>query len=203
MKKQKGAYTLEAVIVMSTIIFIIFAIISAFLLLYQNAVMYYVATQAAQEGAVMWTDTEHDLDGNIGGTDINQGKYYYRIEELFGGGGKEAKECEITKWAEQKLRQLMPGTVIGDGAEAVHVHFDEEPAKLFMRTVNVEITKKISIPFAEVAKFFNADLNLTVKAKASVAEPAEAIRNIDYSLELTKELWQVVSGKLQILFNKR
>lgn len=201
MKSQRGSYTLEAVIVMSTLIFIIFAIISAFLLLYQNVVMYYVATQAAQEGAVMWTDTAHDLDGHTTGVDTQS--YYYRIAELFGGGGVAEKEQTIKNWAEDKMKELMPGTLIGSGAESVSVNFSSQWEKLFMRTIEVKITKEIDIPFKQVAQYFGADLDLTVIAKASVAEPAEAIRNIDYALQLAQEMWSVVSDKLGELFKKK
>lgn len=198
MKRQRASFTLEAVIVMSTIIFIIFAIISAFLLLYQNAVMYYVATKAAQEGAVMWTDPSYDSDGlkNSAG----EQNVYYRVAELFEGGGYGAKKAAIAGWAENKLKELTPGTMIGSGKSTVSVEAPVNYGQLFRRTVEVEITKEISIPFKEVAKFFGADLNLTVKAKAAVAEPAEAIRNIDYALQLWHELWDLVSKHLGKLF---
>ena len=198
MRKQKGSYTLEAVIVMSTIIFIIFAIISAFLLLYQNAVMYYVATQAAQEGAVMWADNAHDLEGNVTGED-NQG-LYYNISELFGGGKIEEKKNTIKGWAEKKLKGMMPNTLVGSGGEKVEVNFDNY---VVQRVVEVKITKEIDIPFKEIAQYFDKDLDMHVAARASVSEPAEYIRNIDYGIELSKELWKAISGEVEKLFKKK
>ena len=196
MKKRKGSYTVEAVIVMSTLIFIIFAIISAFLLLYQNAVMYYVATQAAQEGAVMWTDTAQDLEGGIQGTD-DQG-LYYRIGELFGGGSE--KEKEIQTWAEQKLRELTPNTLIGSGKETVSVSFHNY---VVQQVVEVSITKEIDIPFGEIARYFDQDLDMHVTAKAAVAQPAEFIRNVDYGIELAKTVWKQISGALDGLLKSK
>lgn len=194
MKKRKGSYTLEAVIVMSTIIFIIFAIISAFLLLYQNAVMYYVATQAAQEGAVMWADTSHELDGTGGGGD-DQG-LYYRVGELFGGGGIDAKKETIKSWAEQRLREMTPNTLISGGKETVTVEFHNY---LVYRGVEVTITKEVEIPFKEIAQYFSEDLDIKVTARAAVADAPEFIRNVDYGLELAGELWDMISGKLGAL----
>ena len=196
MKTQKAAYTLEAVIVMSTIIFIIFAILSAFLLIYQNAVMFYVATQAAQEGAVMWTDSAHDLDGRVSGTD-SQG-LYYRIGEL--AGGNSQKEERIRSWAEERLAAMTPDTLVGSGAASVEAKFHNYVVR---RVVEVRITKEVDIPFREIAQYFGADLDMTVTARASTAEPAEFIRNVDYAIELTTELWGMVKGKLGGLLKSR
>ena len=196
MKTQKAAYTLEAVIVMSTIILIIFAILSAFLLIYQNAVMYYVATQAAQEGAVMWTDSAHGMDGTVSGTD-SQG-LYYRIGEL--AGGNSQKEERIRSWAEERLAAMTPDTLVGSGAASVEAAFHNYVVR---RVVEVRITKEVDIPFREIAQYFGADLDMTVTARASTAEPAEFIRNVDYAIELTTELWGMVKGKLDGLLKSK
>lgn len=196
MKSRKGAYTLEAVIVMSTVIFILFAIVSAFLLIYRNAVLYYVATQAAQEGAVMWSDNAHDLEGNVSGED-DQG-LYYRIGELFGGG--EEKTGEIRAWAENKLKELTPNTLVGSGAAKVEVNFHNY---LVQQVVEVRITKEVDIPFREIAQYFDADLDMEVTARAAVTQPAEYIRNIDYGIELAKTVWVQISGGLDALFQSK
>jgi len=194
MKKQKGSYTLEAVIVMTTIIMIIFAIISAFMLLYQNVVMYYVASKAAQEGAVMWADSSHDLDGNSSGVD-DQG-LYYRLGDF--AGGDSAKEKRIEDWVKSELSRLMPGTLVGSGKETVNVDLViQAPIR---RCVQVSITKEVDIPFREVAQYFDQDLDMNVTVEAAVSEPAEYIRNIDYSVELVQEVWKMISGGLEKLF---
>ena len=199
MKKEQGVYTTEAVIVMSTIIFIIFAIIMAFLLIYQNAVMYYVATQAAQEGAVMWTDPTRTLDGTGGGEgDRSLNYYYHRIGEFFGGGGISENKAKISNWAKQKLKELTPNTIVGSGAETVKVEFHNY---VMVRIVEVSITKEIDIPFKEIARYFSADLDMSVTAKATVADAPEYIRNVDYGMELAGEIWKLVSGKLGDLFS--
>lgn len=199
MGKQKGAYTVEAVIVMSTVIFIIFAIISAFLLLYQNAVMYYVATQAAQEGAVMWADTSHDLEGHTRGKD--EQSTYYRVGELVAGGGGSAGKTEyISSWVKQKMKKMIPNTLVGSGAEEVNVTFHNY---VVQRVVEVRITKEINIPFREIAQYFGRDLDMTVDVKASVAEPAEFVRNVDYGFEVAAKLWGLVSDKLGTLLKSK
>lgn len=199
MKKDRGIFTLEAVIVMGTIIFIIFAIIMAFLLIYQNAVMYYVATQAAQEGAMMWTDPTRTLDGTGGVEgDRSLNYYYHRIGEFFGGGGISENKAKISNWAKQKLKELTPNTIVGSGAETVKVEFHNY---VLVRIIEVSINKEIDIPFKEIAKYFSADLDMSVTAKATVADAPEYIRNVDYGMELAGEIWKLVSGKLGDLFS--
>jgi len=193
-KKQRGSYTVEAVIVMSTIIIIIFAIISAFLLLYQNAVMYYVASAAAQEGAMMWTSEGQNLDGS-GNRNV-----YYRISELWGGGQAESKRASVQKWAEEELKSLTPETMIGSGAEKVEVEYHNYVVR---QELEVRITKEIDIPFKEIAQYFSEDLDLHVTVRASMSDPPEFIRNIDYGVELSRELWTLVKGQVDKLLKSK
>lgn len=186
--REKGSFTVEATIVMSAIIMIIFAIISAFLLLYQNVVITYVAQQAAQQGAIMWADTSVQLDGTRQGRD-EQG-YYYRLGEF--GGGSAAKKAKIAQWARDKLAEMMPQSAIGSGAEQVNVHFRNT---FFQRFVEVEIRKEIDIPIADVMQYFGDDLDISVKVRAAVSEPAEYIRTIDLGYIVALDLWDMVAGK--------
>jgi hypothetical protein len=71
------------------------------------------------------------------------------------------------------------------------------------RSLEVTITKEIDIPFKQIAQYFDADLDMTVTAKANIAEPAEGIRDIDYAMQLVKEGWTKVSKQLNTLLNKK
>lgn len=213
MKKQRASFTVEATIVMSTIIFAMFAILSAFLLVYQNAVMYYVASRAAQEGAVMWSDPSHTLDGSEYKGE-KQG-YYYRLGELFAGetsvsvrsgdkkksaSGVQGKEYEIAFWALKQLSKLSPGTIVGNGRETVTVTLHNY---IFLKEVEVSIVKEVNIPFREIAKYFPSNLDMKVTVQASVYGPTEYIRNVDYSIELAHELWGKVKDKLEPLLKSK
>lgn len=187
--REKASATIEAAIVMSTLLFIIFAIISAFLLLYQNAVMEYVATQAAQQGAVYWTDTSVQMDGSRSGKDSNG--LYYRIGEM--AGGNAAKCDHIKKWAEERMKSMIPRSIVGSGAEQVSVTFK---SGLMQRYITVEIKKEVNIPFAGIMQYFSDDLDMKVKVQASISEPAEYIRTMDFAGETLSKAWKAISGKL-------
>lgn len=196
--KEKGAYTVEAAIVMSAILFIIFAIISAFLLLYQNVVMTYVAQQAAQQGAVLWTDTSIQMDGTRVGAD-NQ-NIYYRIGEIGGGGAQtNGKKAKIEEWAKKRMAQMIPNSIVGNGEEKICVKFENT---IFQRFVVVEIQKKVDIPIAGIMQYFNKDLNMSVKVRAAVSEPAEYIRTVDLGYLISSEIWGMIQGKLGDIMEK-
>lgn len=187
--REKGSYTVEAAIVMSAILMILFAIISAFLLLYQNVVMTYVATQAAQQGAVMWTDTSVQMAGTRQGVDKQN--VYYRLGELV--GGSKTKTQKIETWAKEKLATMIPNTLVGSGNEEVTVTFENN---LFQRFVTVEIKKAVDIPFAGIMQFFSQDLDMSIRVRSAVSEPAEYIRTLDLGYLVALDLWDIIQDKL-------
>ena len=168
--------------------------------------MYYAASRAAQEGAAMWSNLSHTLDGT---EDSNRKQgYYYRLGELFSGetsvsvksgdqkktaSGVQGKEYEIAFWALKQLAALSPGTIVGNGKETVTVTLHNY---ILFKEVEVSIVKEVNIPFREIAKYFPADLDMTVTVQASVYGPAEYIRNVDYGIELAHELWNKVKDKI-------
>lgn len=199
LRKRKASFTLEAVIIMSSMIFIIFAIIAGFMLIYQNTVIYYVATQAAQDGAVMWEEESHLMWKNsVSGKAPTEG-LYHDIGEIFGAGVDE-REAAIKKWASDKIKAMVPHFFVGSGAETIDVSYHNY---VFYRYVEVTITKEVDIPFKEIARYYSDDLNMRVTARTAVSDPAEYIRNIDYGLELAGEAWDMISDKVQGLFNSK
>ena len=189
-KKSKGSYTVEAVIVMTTILFIIFAIITAFMLLYQQTIMLYVASTSAQQGAVMWTNTSTDMKGENISTN-NQG-LYYRITEFAGGGGKNDKIQKIKSHAESQLQALSFAGFIGNATPVVDVKMNNN---VLQRTIDVTISKKVTMPFEFLLNFFDKTPEIKVKCTALISEPAEYIRNIDYAMELANGIWSKVGPK--------
>lgn len=191
--REKGSYTIEAAIVMGTIIMIVFAIIAAFLLLYQNVVITYIAQQAAQQGAAMWSDMSIQMDGRREGVD-DQGRYY-RLDELSDTGDRtEEKKNKIKSWAEQKLKEMIPQSMVGNGAEQVTVEFENT---FFQRFVTVEIKKDVDIPIAGIAQYFGNDLDISVRVRAAVSEPAEYIRTLDLGVLLAQDVWDLIKDKIE------
>lgn len=62
-KSSKGSYTVEATIVISSLLIALCAVMFAFMLMYQNVVIIYAASYGAQQGARSWVDTGISIDG--------------------------------------------------------------------------------------------------------------------------------------------
>lgn len=177
MRKVRGAFTLEATIVISSILIILCAVFYAFMLLYQNAVISYSASHAASEGAKAWVESR-------------DGDRYWRLKE-FGTITSGEQINEIKTIAQESLKK---GVIAGEGNN-VDVSFENS---FGMRKITVEVSQDLNIPFQEIAKYFNNGETLQLKAKASanVAEPTEYIRNIDYGVEWVSTISDWIGKKI-------
>lgn len=187
---NKGAFTLEAAIVMTAVLMILFAVMYAFMLLYQNAVLNYAATYAAQQGAEFWNDSGKDLNTGVG--HANDDGLYFRIRELNPSDQLvAAKKGKIEEAARDKLTK----GILSPRNTTVVVEFEDN---LLQRTVTVDIAQQIPFPFMGIARYFGngGGLVLKARAKSTVAEPAEYIRNIDLAMEYVQKFTKVVSVKM-------
>lgn len=177
-RKLRGSYSIEATIVISTILIALCAAMYAFMIMYQNVVVIYAASYGAQQGARAWVNTGIKIDG----TERNyNSEVYYDITEIFGGGGVAVKKEKIEKAVEDKLKM----SVFSAKDAEIKVDFDNY---ILYKRVTVEINQKIPIPFSGIVKFFNNNetFAITAKIEAAVTEPTDYIRNIDYAVEWIK-----------------
>ena len=181
-KSSKGSYTVEATIVISSLLIALCAVMFAFMLMYQNVVIIYAASYGAQQGARSWVNTGISMDGTS--REYTSG-LYSDIAELTGGGDTSAKKKKIENAVKDKLKM----SVFSTNTANINVNFENN---ILQRKVVVDIKQTIPIPFSGIAKFFNNGEAFALKAKmeATVAEPTEYIRNIDYALE-----WIQSAGK--------
>lgn len=181
-KSSKGSYTVEATIVISAMLIALCAVMYAFMIMYQNVVVIYAASYGAQQGARSWVNTGISMDGTS--RNYTSGLYSH-IAELGGGGETSAKKTKI----ENAVKDKMKMSVFSTNTAKIKVDFENN---ILQRKVVVDINQKIPIPFSGIVKFFNNGKEFAIKAKmeATVAEPTEYIRNVDYALE-----WIQSAGK--------
>ena len=173
--KFKGSFTIEAIIVMSTMLMILFAIFYAFMLLYQNVTIMHAASYAAEKGAEQWFQ--------------NAGLYRYFKELSSSNVNNEKKKIENI------ALESLKGGIIGTDSAQVNVDFKNSLGK---RSIIVKIDQKIKIPFSGIVKYFNNGKDFEIKAKASaeIAEPTEYIRNLDYGIEWITVIGDWLGGKI-------
>lgn len=189
-KKYNASFTLEAAVVMSSIIMILFAVLYAFMIMYQNVIVTYAASYAAQQGAVTWVNS--GLNINDGTGDYNS-ELYYRIAEFANTNKVKAKKQKIEECVKEKLKG---GILSADNCE-IKVDFKNY---VFQRQIHVEIKQEIPIPFSGIVKYFNngQGFAISTKAVAAVPEPTEYIRNVDYAVETATTLIKFIDKKLGI-----
>lgn len=174
---------------MTAILMILFAVMFAFMLLYQNAVLIYAATYSAQQGAEFWSNSGRNIDTGAGYTEDN---LYFRIQELNSNDSLVAsKKQKIETAARDKLAR----GILSPKKTTINVTFENN---LLQRTITVDISQQIPFPFMGIAKYFgnhNEGLVLRAKAKSTVSEPAEYIRNIDLAMEYVQRFTEVISIK--------
>lgn len=158
-------YTIEAALVMSAILMILFAMIFAFMLLYQNVVIMYSAYSSTQQGAEDWAQ--------------NNGSIYYRVGEITGGGGVQGKLTKIEESAKEKLK----AGILPSNNNSVKAEFKNG---FIQKKVVIKIEQSIPIPIFGIAKYFGAKdvISLSAESSAVISEPMEYIRNLDFCLEL-------------------
>lgn len=173
--KQKGSFTIEATIVISAMLIALCAVMYAFMIMYQNVVIIYAASYGAQQGARSWVNSGISLDGSIRGYNS---EIYSGVVEVFGGDLVNTKKQNIKAAVNEKLKM----SVFSTDSAIVKIDFENN---ILQRKVIVDIKQTIPIPFSEIVKFFNHGEAFALKAKmeATIVEPAEYIRNIDYAVE--------------------
>lgn len=177
-KSSRGSFTIEATIVISTILIALCAVMFAFMIMYQNVVIIYAASYGAQQGARAWVNTGVSIDGQ---TRDYSSELYSDVAEIFGGGKTSVKKEKI----ENAVKEKMKMSVFSTESATIKVDFKNY---VVYRKVIVDINQKIPIPFSGIVKYFNNGEAFAIKAKmeATVTEPTDYIRNIDYSMEWIK-----------------
>ncbi len=97
------------------------------------------------------------------------------------------------------MAEMIPESLVGSGAEKVKVTFEKN---VFQRFVVVEIHKEVDIPIAGIARFFGDDLDMSIKIKSAVSEPAEYIRTLDLGYLIVQDMWIIVEDKLGPIMEK-
>ena len=195
--------TIETTIIISTIIFIIIALMFSFMLMYQKALLAKTATEVAQQGAEIWVDSSKQIENGDFGIDKGKDSIYYRIfdDSLFTGKkysitinslaefkaliSQSPDKETIQEQKFLKMKKLILSELGRGILKPSKTKVDIEFSNIIQRKIEVNLTQNIKIPIGFLTKFFGnkASIDLSFKGVAIVAEPSENIRNIDLGME--------------------
>ena len=169
-KSDKGSITVEASIVVPIVILSIVAFIFIGLLLYQRALLQSTADEASCAGAASWCASES----------VGEIALYWRIYDT----NTDEKIGNIEKYAQERLKNK---NILK--AQITNIHAKITDYKIY-RKLEVTLENKYKIPVAGFLRIFGFNNYFTIRVNscAVIDEPAEFIRNVDFVIDVEKEL---------------
>ncbi len=167
---SRGSVTLESTIVFPTILLILFSLVFLSLFVYQKLVLLEAAVYTAKQRAATWDNSNKGLEDGFQAEFSGDGLYWRIFNDFRGSGLVDRKIKDSRSFL---LQQLAHGVLKLKELEVDIQYLN----RLAERTVSVNLTEKIIMPVNWLAGIFGEQV--TVQAKAEVAEPVEFIRNLE------------------------
>ncbi len=214
---NKGAFTVEATLVVPVILLVLFLLIYCFMILYQTVVLNRAAAFTAQQGAEVWLDSRKIIETGEFGSTAMDGLYTRvlndyllevdrplmdaeavdlskSLETLYGEASTNSSDVKDKKLYQIKagLFKNLKGGILKPEKTTVDVKFTN---RMLERKLDVTITQEVRIPLGMLKSIFSGKSTLTLEGRgtAAVAEPAEYIRNIDFGIECARRVKDAVN----------
>lgn len=196
-ERQKGMFTVEAVLIVPLMIMCILGIIYLSILLYQNTVAVAEATRAANRAAAYWSYIGGDdppalTDDTPAAELITEESYTDRSPYRFITESITTKSSKRLKNSEQYAKTRVSGI-------AFDAYTDGNAADLTVKTVYSFLSSSLEVTVNK--KYINPLGNLLTKlgigerqdysstASAPITNPTEFIRNVDTLYDVGTGLW--------------
>lgn len=190
--KIRGSVTVEATIVITTILIVLYITVYCSILVYHKALLETVAAKATSQGALIWLDSRADINTGKPESHLKKDSIYYR---LFNDGSRSYKETlgfaqisdledpkdlqdvKIYKIRELILSEIRKG-IIKAGSTQLEIHYNNT---LLQRKIEVTIIQYVEIPLGWIKAVTDGNKTLAIKGHSVsvIVEPAEYIRNVD------------------------
>lgn len=203
LKDNQGSFTVEASILMSTIIIVLSLLILSLMFLYQKVLLNYTAVKIAQQAAFLWADRsiedfKEPGDGLYDGLNaLTQGEillYQDKVTGYLPGMDFSDSEQGLIKSQDKKTQKLKEG-LYGSLAQTIskpHYTFMEIKLKrtLFSQQITVLLRQELAIPLGTLKKFYDGKGTVSIEATgiSHITQPTEWVRNIDLGLEYGRKL---------------
>jgi hypothetical protein len=179
--RNRGSITVEASIIVPLVILSIVALIYIGIVLYQRAQLRSAADMAAETGATVWSDLKADTGtGRVEMSDVGRGSLYWRLVDT----GRDEKLKRITVFTENALRK---GRLLNAATTKVRADIKDY---IVYKKLEVVVENTYELPLGSLLRLFGASgcFSIKVKSESVIDEPVELIRNVDFAIDLEKEL---------------
>lgn len=184
-KDNRGSFTVEAAIIVPTVILTMFALILISEFLYQKSCIQAIADRTAQRGAEIWNSLSKDMIfGQITLDNMDDIDLYWRIWEM--KKRKKKKEEKIEGYVGYLLKD---SPVLGEPID-LEINAGIVEDYIVYKKLRVSVEAKYKNPFLSLLKVFGIKNTITIKAHsdAIINEPVEFIRTTDFALDVVKEV---------------
>lgn len=157
---KRGSSTVEASILFSVVFLMITALVYAFIIIYQVALLQSTANQTASIGAYVYVNPS---------CSSSQRNLYWRIYDI----DREEKEIFLSDIADQELKKSI---FYSRGNVQIHVSY-----RLLMQQITVRVEEEFPLPVGSLLELFGIRSTYTLKAEAisPLDDNAEFVRNMD------------------------
>lgn len=183
---SRGSLTVEAVLVIPIIIFVLFWLVNIAFVLYQYAALQSYANQAVEAAQAGWDNTSKDIrTGRLENSkQLNDAWLYWNVIDK----DKSVKETSLKSWIYKQLKEdpLMELFTKETSTGAVTVTVSQKSLLCLRRSIEVRITDNRKTLFSPLRNMFGLDMTneVTVVSTGTLEDPAELIRNLDWGVDL-------------------
>lgn len=186
---NKGRITVEAALIFPIILFSIVAVIFICLCMYQSSYLQSIADGVACEGAAYWDDLSKLKQLKVGKCpkmSFSQDLYWQIYDSK-----KNEKIDILTEIANQKLKNgsLLKGESVSndDSTQKVFIEYKND---IISRKIEVTIRDSYKFPLIGTVNLFGKDFKVEIikKSIATIDDNAQVIRDVDFMLDVTKQL---------------
>lgn len=201
-ERQKGMFTVEAVLIVPLMIFCILGIIYLSILLYQNTVAVAEATRAANRAAAYWSYIGVDeppalTDETDASALITEESYTDRSPYRFIAESITTKNSKRLKNSEQYAKTRISGIAFEAYTDGNAADLTVKVASNFLSSsLQVTVNKKYINPLGNLLTKLGIGerQDYTSTASAPVTNPTEFIRNVDTLYDIGNGLWSMAKG---------
>lgn len=190
--KNRGSFTVEAIIIVPLVFYILLMLIFLSLILYQQVFVNAVAQKASENGAATWKMVSKDLFyQQIQIKDFEESNLYWRIVDF-------DKKQKFEKVKEYIIYNLDNYSLYKTKKENCTIDISLDDYVIYKK-LNVKVTHKYKLPIGTLLSKLGltGNITLTSYSQSVINEPAEFIRNIDFAVDTITQIDESTGGNLE------
>ncbi|MDP4181412.1 MAG: pilus assembly protein TadE [Bacillota bacterium] len=204
---KRGSITVEASIIVPTVIISLIVLIYICVFLYQQSYIKSIANTAAQRGADVWNNSKRDMYIEyMDKKEIADTSLYWRFSEFISGGEKQKKVDKVNAFVKNSVSKY---TILSknnlsqlkSGSLSVRCDIDDY---IIYKKLKVSIEEDYDFPLKGLLKSFGFEsaLKISANSEAVISDPVEFVRNTDFTVDTVREIDQKTGGKLEGVLDK-